>query len=306
MGFGVVNVVKLAWDLCPNGSVSSLRELAGTNTRLRDVRVGLGPRNDVSVSPFTFQCPEFAHMWKNDEISPHSHSGPPGHLIEPLSVWPQASRVIPRSHLITPRVCLTAGFARDSPESFHYAPCLFDRRLRAWFPGVISFSPVSVWPQASRVIPRSHLITPRVCLTAGFARDSVGAEHGHLAADRGREPGPDPPAPAARAAEVPGGGGSQLPCGLPGGHHSGGGHGLHVQVPQGAEAQGLYCGRQQTLWQLERRNWPAVALTQISTYITHKTLAVRKIMDAMRTAHTKKKQDSVSTRLKKGCWRFSA
>ena len=41
----------------------------------------------------------------------------------------------------------------------------------------------------------------------------------------------------------------------------------------------------------------AVALTQIPAYITHKNLAVRKIMEAMSTAYAKKR-DSVSTRLK--------
>ena len=42
----------------------------------------------------------------------------------------------------------------------------------------------------------------------------------------------------------------------------------------------------------------AVALTQISAYSTHKNLAVRKIMEAMRTAYAKKKRESVSKRLK--------
>ena len=41
----------------------------------------------------------------------------------------------------------------------------------------------------------------------------------------------------------------------------------------------------------------AVALTQISAYITHKNLAALKIMEAMRTAYAKKR-NSVSTRLK--------
>ena len=41
----------------------------------------------------------------------------------------------------------------------------------------------------------------------------------------------------------------------------------------------------------------AVALTQISAYSTHKNLAVRKIMEAMRTAYARKRA-SVSTRLK--------
>ena len=49
-------------------------------------------------------------------------------------------------------------------------------------------------------------------------------------------------------------------------------------------------------WMLDEG--PAVALTQISAYITHKNLAVRKIMEAMRTAYAKKKRDLVSTRLK--------
>ena len=39
--------------------------------------------------------------------------------------------------------------------------------------------------------------------------------------------------------------------------------------------------------------YPAVALTQISAYSTHKNLAVRKIIEAMRTAYAKKR-DSVS------------
>ena len=41
-----------------------------------------------------------------------------------------------------------------------------------------------------------------------------------------------------------------------------------------------------------------VALTTISASSTHKNIAVRKIMDAARTAHAKKKWDSVSTRAK--------
>ena len=44
-------------------------------------------------------------------------------------------------------------------------------------------------------------------------------------------------------------------------------------------------------------SFPAVALRQISAYSTHKNLAVRKIMEAMRTVYAKKR-DSVSTRLK--------
>ena len=42
----------------------------------------------------------------------------------------------------------------------------------------------------------------------------------------------------------------------------------------------------------------AVALTQVSACSMHKNLAVRKIMEVMRTARVRKKQDSVSTRLK--------
>ena len=42
----------------------------------------------------------------------------------------------------------------------------------------------------------------------------------------------------------------------------------------------------------------ALTLTHISAYSTHKNLAVHKIMEAMRTVYAKKKQDSVSTRLK--------
>ena len=42
---------------------------------------------------------------------------------------------------------------------------------------------------------------------------------------------------------------------------------------------------------------PAVALTRTSAYITHKNLDVRKIMEAMRTAHAKKR-DTGSTHLK--------
>ena len=42
---------------------------------------------------------------------------------------------------------------------------------------------------------------------------------------------------------------------------------------------------------------PAVALTQIYAYSAHRNLAVRKIMEAMRTAYAKKR-DLVSTRLK--------
>ena len=45
-----------------------------------------------------------------------------------------------------------------------------------------------------------------------------------------------------------------------------------------------------------------VALTQISANITHKNVAVRKIMEVMRITYAKKKKkeerDSVSTRLK--------
>ena len=54
-------------------------------------------------------------------------------------------------------------------------------------------------------------------------------------------------------------------------------------------SSGENVGRREAVW-----IWPAVALTQISVYSTHTNLAVRKIMEAMRTAKRKKKNGTRS------------
>ena len=95
--------------------------------------------------------------------------------------------------------------------------------------------------------------------------------------------------------------------------------GAHPDFYDSRKVSGLYCRQNACNVMAEESRWgnsfsvsspsflfrtfSAVALTQISAYSTHKYLAVRKIMEAVRTAYAKKKNGTQSRHVPNKTWR---